>query len=146
MSLILAFMEEHPGLHRAICQSAVETLNEALIADPVAVNQFFALQVVVNTDELRDHPTIQVGSREGLAESIGAPLEPEDSDTVAGKTVVMRAMGLINGLFGLDGRGQGFLGVFTKSNPTPDDWIDYFMLADGSPATPDVSDESGVEQ
>lgn len=63
---------------------AIKILNEALAADPVAVNQLMSYRVSC-TDELAAHPSIQVNG-EGVA-----------------------PLGLINGLFGVDDRGYGFI-------------------------------------
>ena len=71
---------------------AVGVLNEALRADPVAMNAFMQLMVPVNP-ELAEHPTIQVGAP-GLFD-----------DVTTGP--VMRPLGLINGLFGVDGKRLG---------------------------------------
>ena len=99
--------------------AAVEVLNSALEADRLAVNRFFALEMEVN-QTLADHPTIQVGSSD---------LEPES------KKVVMRPLGLINGLFGTDERLYGFVYMNTKGEDPdgwkehfPDDWIDSFYV------------------
>lgn len=63
---------------------AIDVLNEALAVDPIAVNQLMSYRVPC-TDELAAHPSIQVNN-EGVS-----------------------PLGLINGLFGVDDRGYGFI-------------------------------------
>ena len=113
--MIQELIRERPALHRCFVGAAVEVLNLALAADRLAVNQFFTQEVKVNTDELRDHPTIQVGSRD---------LFHQDEESTA---IVMRPLGLINGLFGTNEKQYGFIYVQTKAIGTPEDWIDYFF-------------------
>ena len=69
---------------------AIRVLNEALEADPQAINQLFDTFVVVN-GALVDHPSIQVGA---VPESPHFWLSP---------------LGLINGLFGADHSSWGFI-------------------------------------
>ena len=76
-------------------ENAIRVLNEALAADPVAVKQLMSLGVEVNTEALRDHPTIQVGS------------------SVPGGPVVLRPLGLVNGLLGARDDGWGFVAAVT---------------------------------
>ena len=114
--MIQQLIEEWPALHRCFVEAAVAVLNEALAADRKTINQFFKLESVVNTDEFRDHPTIQVGAREILN---------ADSDD---KTLVVRPLSLINGLFGADEKPWGFIAVWTKGGSDSDDWIDYFYV------------------
>ena len=117
-------VKDHPARHRVFVAAAVEVLNEALAADPVAVNRYFLKEYEVNTDELRDHPSIQVGSRE---------IFHEDGDA----TIVVRPLGFINGLFGAGYESNGFICLHTKAAPTTeDDWIDRFDLY--RPAWPGV--------
>ena len=65
---------------------AIKVLNEALEADPEAMNKLFNVKVQVN-DELLNHPTIQCN----------------------GNRKDMGPMGLINGLFGADDNSIGFI-------------------------------------
>ena len=106
-----------PDTHRAFVEAAVEILNSALEADRLAVNRFFALEVEVN-QELADHPTIQV---------VDSQLDPD------AKIPVVRPLGFINGLFGVDERSYGFVYIWAKGakpgewiEDFPDDWIIYF--------------------
>ena len=63
---------------------AVRILNEALAAEPDAVDRIFARQAAP-AGKLVDHPTIQVGRN------------------------TLSALGIINGIFGVDERGWGFI-------------------------------------
>ena len=74
-------------------QAAIDVLNEALEADPVAIQNLMACRVLVNTDKLTDHPTIQVGS--------------DDRD--GSDEMWLRPLGLINGLFGVDSDDWGYI-------------------------------------
>ena len=58
-------------------QDAIRVLNEALEAEPEAVQKIFALRVKT-TGKLSDHPTIQIGPGDQIS-----------------------ALGLINGIFGV---------------------------------------------
>ena len=114
---IQALIARNPDTHRTFVEAAVEILNSALKADRLAVNRFFALEVEVN-QELADHPTIQVGDSE---------LDPD------AKSPVVRPLGFINGLFGVDERRYGFIYIETKGTVPgewrehfPDDWINRF--------------------
>ena len=73
---------------------ALQVLNEALDADPEAINLLFAHEVPIN-DDLVPHWSIQVG------ESLQSP----DSG------YVLRVMGLINGLFGVASDDYGYIGM-----------------------------------
>ena len=44
-----------------IIETALRVLNEALAADPVAINELIQHRVVVTSPALIDHPTIQSG-------------------------------------------------------------------------------------
>lgn len=72
--------------------AAIKVLNEALEADPEAVNALFAHRVKVN-QALADHPTIQVWQDYSL-----------------------RVMGLINGLFGCDEQNVGFIAMTVEKD------------------------------
>ena len=114
MGMMDTIINEHPGLHKAMCQSVVETLNEVLALDPKAINKLFANRVIVKSQGLIDHPTIQVGSL-------------DSTDTV----VTLGALGLINGLLGADENSVGFIGVETKGKHyATNDWIQSFKLLD----------------
>ena len=82
---------EHP---EAVAR-AIAVLNEALAADPEAVNRFMSLEVQIN-QALAGHPTIQVG---------GSVIDPSQDGCV------MRPLGLINGLFGVDENDWGFIAM-----------------------------------
>lgn len=82
---------------RVAVEQAVAVLNEALEADPVAMLGLFQHGVSVN-DALADHPTIQVDSETG--------------------TAVLRPLGLINGLFGVDADNWGYIAMVCT--PTAD--------------------------
>ena len=66
-------------------QQIVDVLNEAFEADPNAIDAMLQLCVPVN-DELRDHPTIQIMTKN------------DNSDFP-----VLRLIGLLNGIAALDG-------------------------------------------
>ena len=68
---------------------AIGVLNEALALDPIAINALFCAAAPVN-EALADHPTIQVGG-------------------LGGTMLVVRPLGLINGIFGCDGNKIGWI-------------------------------------
>ena len=76
-------------------RKAIQVLNEALQADPEGINVLIQQYVVVN-ETLADHPSIQV-------------------EAVVGATswFKLRPLGLINGLFGADEDGYGFIAAQT---------------------------------
>ena len=78
---------------------ALQTLNDALAADPAAINALFTYETECNRD-LADHPTIQV---RGYDRDTGEPL-------LHGPFYV-RLMGIINGLFGADEDDWGYLAM-----------------------------------
>ena len=105
MSIIQELIADYPSRHRVMCAAAVEILNEALAADPVAINRLFLMEVGVN-DALRDHPTIQVMSR-GIMRTddvIDPATQVPEADEATPRVSVLRPLGLINGLFGVDAR------------------------------------------
>jgi hypothetical protein len=75
----------------ATVEQAVRILNEALVADPEAVNNLFQHRVPCN-GELAAHKTIQVAG---------------DGDTVGRGGTDVSALGIINGIFGVDGSSWG---------------------------------------
>lgn len=75
--------------HPEAIEDAVRVLNEALEADPVAINALFNCSVTCNS-KLANHPTIQVG---------------KEGDSVW----YVRLLGIINGLFGVDVEQWGFI-------------------------------------
>lgn len=81
-------------------ESAINVLNEALAADPKAINALMRLEVPVNP-RLAAHSTIQVGFSE---------LDPDSSE------YVVRPLGLINGLFGVDGDSWGYIAAEIDEN------------------------------
>jgi len=81
-------------------RDAVRILNEALEADPEAVNRLFNHRVRVN-EALTLHPTIQVASLSVK------DARPEDTSEVRVST--LGVLGLINGLFGVDVDGWGYI-------------------------------------
>ena len=72
---------------------AIQVLNEALDSDPAAINQLMSCEVLINTT-LTVHPTIQVGKSHQRPDRI---------------EYVLRPLGLINGLFGVDEDTYGFI-------------------------------------
>lgn len=74
-------------------QHAVKVLNEALKADPTAMNKLFFTRVAC-TEELSQHPTIQVRGYE-------TGNEPQPPN--------VGVLGLINGIFGVNDRNYGFV-------------------------------------
>jgi hypothetical protein len=71
---------------------AINLLNEAFKMDPEAINKLVGSRVKCNK-ELADHPTIQV-----LGE--GDPM-----------TFTVGLLGILNGIFGKDGNGTGYIGI-----------------------------------
>jgi uncharacterized protein with von Willebrand factor type A (vWA) domain len=74
----------------------IEVLNEALRLDPQAMNELIAARIPCN-EKLADHPTIQVGMRNGGVTTIGP-------------------LGLLNGLFGVQENGYGPISVRVESD------------------------------
>jgi hypothetical protein len=82
------------GDTEALVQQAIKVLNEALAADPEALQRLFTVRALATT-ALTNHPTIQV-----IAEKAG------DQPQVV-PTCTIGVMGLINGLFGVGADGWG---------------------------------------
>ena len=93
---------------------AIRVLNEALDADPEAVNRLMNLEVTCN-ETIADHPSIQVGTLAGrtssgyarsfwrwLLRALGQRQTEKDRHR-------LRPLGLINGLFGADEDCWGFI-------------------------------------
>lgn len=78
-----------------IIAAAIATLNEALAADPDAINALMRLEVECNA-ALGRHPSIQVGAQ--------------------WLSLTLRPLGLINGLFGADEDGWGFICMKTDAD------------------------------
>ncbi len=72
---------------------AINVLNQALLDDRVAINALMSQSVSANND-LSSHWSVQVG----IVESSATPL-----------MLVLRPLGLINGLFGIDDHDRGFI-------------------------------------
>ena len=85
------FINDH-----AIIDQAIAVLNEALVADQSALTELMLMEVEVN-EQLVEHPTIQVGK-----DQLGYP-------------PILRPLGLINGLFGVDKDNRGFITARTDS-------------------------------
>ena len=85
----------HPN--EEMIDHVVAVLNGALEADRDAISELMFTRVKVNTQELVDHPTIQVGNLDD---------DPE-GDCYVGP------LGLINGLCGVDERSWGFICMVT---------------------------------
>lgn len=83
--------------------SAVELLNKALELDRRAISSLIQYRVPCN-QAMADHPSIQVGS-----------IPPSE-------TVVVGLLGIINGIFGADEKGCGFIGMMDD-----DGIVDRFM-------------------
>jgi len=79
-------------------KEAVKVLNEALEADPVTINALFTIRLSCN-EKLADHPTIQISA-----------YSHETGKETPGK-YSLGALGLINGLFGVDKEGWGHIGA-----------------------------------
>lgn len=73
-------------------ENAVKVLNELLVADSKATNEFFNLGVTVNK-EVCDHPTIQVRGDRTKMDSVQTDSEG-----------ILRPLGLLNGLIQEDNR------------------------------------------
>jgi hypothetical protein len=73
-------------------EHAVEVLNRALKADPVAVQKLFAVRVACagGKGDLLDDPTVQIRQEEDDTYSVGV-------------------LGIINGLFGVDAEQWGYI-------------------------------------
>ena len=83
-------------IHRdEFIQQAIDVLNEALAIDPYAINALMKLEVVCHAG-LGRHPTIQVGAQQ--------------------HRLTLRPLGLINGLFGADEDGWGFICMKTDED------------------------------
>ena len=92
-------------MNKQCVENAVKVLNEALSADSEALHALYFARVVVN-DKLASHPSIQVGPIDNNSFYRGQLLnrsteEPESNH--------MGLLGLINGLFGVDDDGYGFI-------------------------------------
>lgn len=72
-------------------RDVIEYLNSLLDADAAAVSALFSLRISCGT-ELAEHPTVQVGTMGGAHPLVGF-------------------IGILNGLFGADEDGWGFLGA-----------------------------------
>lgn len=101
----------HKDLRRAYLEFAVEVLNQALESDPKAISTMMTQRFDCNR-ALTEHPTIQVSEKEGRR-TIGV-------------------MGLINGLFGVDKDGYGFIaGIWeTDQNNGLDRLVGFKLLED----------------
>lgn len=82
---------------------AVGVLNSALLCDADAMRDMMALEVPVN-DSLSEHPTIQVGA----------------SLYRHGGEYMLRPLGLINGLFGVDSDSWGFIAMVVNADGSID--------------------------
>ena len=91
--------------HRTALAKAVDVLNEALAADPQAINALMRLSVQCNATLAR-HPSVQVGAHQHDFE--------------------LRPLGLINGLFGVDEHDWGFIYMHTAHD---DGRITHFSLS-----------------
>ena len=78
---------------REVIEKAIDVLNEALEADPRAVDRIMHTKFQVN-DELAKHWSIQCGRFEA-----------------DGNLTYVRPLGLINGLFGVDADDWGFIAM-----------------------------------
>lgn len=104
----------HKQLHKAYLEFAVESLNQALKADPKTI-QYMMQQRFLCSKSLAEHPTIQSSENDGEF-SIGV-------------------MGLINGLFGVDKDGYGFIaGIWELDvNEEPVNLTGFVLLEDRLP-------------
>lgn len=71
---------------------AIRVLNEALKADPLAIEGLCSRREFANED-LANHPTVQVAT---------SNVQGDEFHTV-------RLIGLLNGIFGVDAQGNGFI-------------------------------------
>ena len=78
---------------------ALAVLNRALANDPDCLNALMVLEVECN-DAMGDDPTIQVGP-----------------SFVGDEPLVLRFLGLLNGIFGVDERGIGHLAMCWDDDP-----------------------------
>ena len=99
-----------------IIETALRVLNEALAADPVAINELIQHRVVVTSPALIDHPTVQSGEING--EILTGPL------------------GLINGILGE----HGFIGLW-RGGRTDGDIVSFVRV---SPDGRHYMDEAGA--
>lgn len=81
--------------------SAIELLNEFLARDPVAVKSLFRYRARCNA-ELAAHPCIHAGHGPSAEDVFG------DAALAAGE-YSLGLLGFLNGLFGVDERGFGFI-------------------------------------
>ena len=93
---------------RSSVEYAVKVLNECLEADPEAFNALHFARVIVN-DKLADHPSVQVGSIDHDSFYRGPVLNAEEGAEEQPELMHLRMLGLINGLFGTDEDGIGFI-------------------------------------
>lgn len=100
---------------------AISVLNQALLADPDAINEMMRVEVQVN-DRLGDHWAVQCG-----------PSTLIDRDKPDAPTVV-RPLGLINGLFGVDQDSWGYIGMMVGENGR----IKYFGRLDRGTGKADI--------
>lgn len=94
-------------LHKQYLEFAVEVLNQALERDPKAISTMMTQRFDCNK-ALTEHPTIQTGERD------------------------LGVIGLINGLFGVDKDGRGFIaGIWeTDQNNGLDRLVGFKLLED----------------
>lgn len=91
------FPDEAPPAHIA---HAIQVLNEVLAVEPAALATLLRTRVTLNSDMLDDHSSVQTGE-----------------DLFTGRSW-LSGMGLVNGLFGADEHGIGYIYIET---PSPDD-------------------------
>ena len=102
--------------HQEVLDHVIQVLNEALAADPVAINALMHLEVPCNVT-LSKHPTIQIGHS----------LINKDDKT----GWVMRPLGLINGLLGVKHGGKfdnyGFIAMNIDDDGRITEFAEYDM-------------------
>ena len=98
-------------MHILTPEQALKTLNEALKADPVAINELFKHRAQCN-EELANHPTIQV------------------RDYPDGEPTSIGMLGLINGIFGI-AHDYGFIQAEVDTETRQIVRFSLMALADG---------------
>ena len=88
---------------------AIRVLNDALALDPKAISDLFRMEVLVN-EALADHPTIQVGTTVVNVQANVAGIPGVDAELTV---PVLRPLGLINGLLGVQPDSWGYIAMET---------------------------------
>jgi len=107
---------------------AVRVLNEAVAADPACIDRLMRVEAGCN-DSLADHPSIQV-SPSFLTEG-----------PTAERPLVLRPIGLINGLLGVRDNGYGYIAMICADDTVlaPNGTVIGFLKIADPAADPDIA-------